>query len=219
MNSRRSLYLLLALASVATPALSTVDPQQQCDRAAAAAAQKTGVPIDILLAITRVETGRSSGGEPQPWPWTINADGTGSWFATKAEAVESATAHLNDGTTNFDIGCFQLNMHWHGANFASVSDMFDPQLNADYAARFLLRLYQENGDWAQAVAAYHSRSGDLGEAYLDRVKAVLNGPTAETEPAPATPRENLFPLLQAGERGAVGSIVPLQSAHSRLIGG
>ena len=119
---------------VAVPVFAAVNPAQLCDRAAQTAAQDTGVPIDILLAITRVETGRTVNGEMQPWPWAINADGSGAWFDTKAQAVAAATAHLADGTGTFDVGCFQLNMRWHGAAFASLADMFDPAKNADYAA-------------------------------------------------------------------------------------
>jgi hypothetical protein len=199
------------------------DPSGQCDLAAARAAQQFGVPVDILLAITRVETGRGQG--LRPWPWTINADGQGEWFDTIQQAVETATAHQSDGTGTFDVGCFQLNVRWHGDHFATLDDMFDPAQNAEYAAQFLMELYQESGDWASAVAAYHSRSPDLAQDYLAKVKAVLNDPSNPAPPefpAPETvsvQRENLFPLLQAGDHGSAGSIVPLTSARGPLIGG
>lgn len=191
-----------------------------CDQAAARASQDTGVPIDILLAISRVESGRRQDGGFGPWPWTINADGQGTFFATKQEAVTAAAAHLTDGTGTFDSGCFQLNYRYHGRAFAQLADMFDPQQNADYAARFLLSLFGEKGNWADAVAAYHSRTPDLAEGYLNRVKAVLSGPRMH-QPIHSTvsPRENNFPLLQAGTQGGNGSLVPLTEARGRLIGG
>jgi hypothetical protein len=211
------------LLSASTAKAARGDPGLKCDYAAAQAAEKTGVPIDILLAITRVETGRG-GAEPQPWPWTINADGAGDWYDTKDAAVAAATAHLTDGTGTFDVGCFQLNIRWHGEQFDTLSDMFDPMQNADYAAAFLMQLYQESGDWAQAVSAYHSRTPDLADLYLQKVKAVLDGPNSPTAPAgdyaeDPVMRENLFPLLQAGGQGSAGSIVPLQSTRGPLIGG
>ena len=215
---------IAALVHVATTSLAARgDPGLKCDYAAARAAEMTGVPIDILLAITRVETGRG-GGEPQPWPWTINADGQGDWYDTQDAAVAAATAHLTDGTGTFDVGCFQLNIRWHGEGFDTLSDMFDPTQNAEYAASFLLQLYEESGDWSAAVSAYHSRTPDLAEGYLERVKAVLDGPDAPTAPTGpeadlAVERENLFPLLQAGGQGSAGSIVPLQSTRGPLIGG
>ena len=212
---------MTALGHVATMALAArSDPGLTCDYAAARAAEMTGVPIDILLAITRVETGRG-GSEPQPWPWTINADGRGDWYDSKDAAVAAATAHLTDGTGTFDVGCFQLNNRWHGERFDSLSDMFDPNLNAEYAASFLRQLYEESGDWAAAVSAYHSRTPDLADRYLEKVRSVLEGPDAPTPPAGDMPeeRENLFPLLQAGGQGSAGSIVPQQSTRGPLIGG
>lgn len=210
-------FALLLLAVVST-AQAAPDPSDQCDLAAQQAAQDSGVPIDILLAITRVETGR--GDDTRPWPWTINADGVGNWYDSKDAAIAAATAHQSDGTGTFDVGCFQLNIKWHGEGFANLDDMFDPAQNAAYAARFLSQLYQEGGDWAAAVSAYHSRTPDLAEAYLQRVKAILNDPATATAPEPQAPtHENLFPLLQAGDQGSAGSIVPLQSARHPIIGG
>ncbi len=214
------LSLSLGAAAIATtaPLRAAPDPSQQCDAAAAVAARRSGVPIDILLAITRVETGRG-GRQPGPWPWTINADGKGDWFPTKDAAVAAATAHLSDGTGTFDVGCFQLNIHWHGDGFANLSDMFDPAQNANYAADFLVQLYQESGDWSKAVAAYHSRSTDRADAYLQKVKSVLAGPIAPVATPEPVLRANLYPLLQAGGQGSAGSLVPLQTTRGPIIGG
>lgn len=212
---------LLALVTVCAPPLAAASsPAPLCDLAAHQAAQTSGVPVDILLAISRVEAGRRHDGGFGPWPWTINADGQGSFYATKADAVAAATAHLTDGTGTFDSGCFQLNYRYHGGAFPTVDAMFDPQQNADYAARFLLALYAEKGNLADAVAAYHSRTPDRGALYLDRVKAVLNGPQASQPIVPAAiPHENTFPLLKTGTQGANGSLVPMTTARGRLIGG
>lgn len=193
------------------------NPAAQCDLAAQSASGSTGVPVEILLAISRVESGRKHDGGFGPWPWTINADGQGSFFATKAEAVAAALAHLTDGTGTFDSGCFQLNYRYHGKAFADFDAMFDPQKNADYAARFLLSLYNEKGNWADAVAAYHSRTPDLAQLYLKKIKAVLSGPQPVVPVALS--RENTFPLLQMGAQGANGSLVPVTTARGRLIGG
>lgn len=203
-------------------AQGAANPATLCDRAASYAAQTTGVPVDILLAISRVETGRRQDGSLRPWPWTINADGKGAFYDSKVEAIAAASAHLADGTSTFDIGCFQLNIRWHGNEFATFDDMFDPEKNASYAAKFLLSLYQETGNWADAVAAYHSRTPGLAQTYLNQVKAVLAGPdavsAAETAAAPPL-RENNFPLLQAGAQGGFGSLVPATEARGPLFGG
>lgn len=203
------------------PLVALPDPSGLCDAAASQAAQESGVPIDILLAIARVETGQGGASGP-PWPWTINADGKGTWYPDKTTAVAAAEAHVSDGTTTFDIGCFQLNEHWHGASFASFSDMFDPFKNAKEAATTLQQLFQESGDWATAVGTYHSRTPAIAAPYIDKVKAVLAG-TSGTDPAPAPVqppvRANTFPLLQSGESGSFGSLVPRQADFTPLIGG
>lgn len=175
-----------------------------------------------MLAITRVETGRQADEGLAPWPWAINMAGTGHWPATYDEAVILAQSALDEGRQNMDIGCFQLNIRWHGQGFASLEDMFDPARNADYAARFLLDLHQETGNWVDAVATYHSRSPDLAEAYVARVEGVLAAGQPETLPEtlpdPVAPRANLFPLLQPGASVALGSLVPGRSGATPLIG-
>lgn len=216
--------LLLTLVSCvwADLVLAAADPSMLCDRATSQASATTGVPIDILLAISRVETGRRRDGALTPWPWTINADGKGAFYDSEAEAIAAAQIHETDGTGTFDIGCFQLNIRWHGEGFSTYEEMFDPVRNATYAARFLQSLYQEKGNWTDAVAAYHSRTPDLAQAYVDQVKAVLHSPekphiAAISEVRP--PRVNNFPLLQAGALGGMGSIVPVTGASAPLIGG
>ncbi len=214
------LFAAVVLAGFVRPLHAASTPGFLCDRAASDAAQASGVPIDILLAIARVESGRTAEGTLRPWPWTINADGKGTFYATKAEAVAAAEAHLTDGTGTFDIGCFQLNIRYHGEAFSTFEDMFDPEKNAVYAARFLNSLYKETGTWAAAVAAYHSRTPDLAQVYLDQVEAVLQTPGATDQP-PLDPvvRRNNYPLLQTGARGSFGSVVPLTNARGPIIGG
>ena len=55
-----------------------------------------------------------------------------------------------------DVGCMQINHHYHADAFASVTEMFDPHKNVDYAAHFLTRLRQREGSWTMAVARYHA---------------------------------------------------------------
>src|SRR5690606_11949553 len=73
-----------ALALFAQPASATV--AEICDSAAQRVALESGVPLSVLRAITRVETGRAAGNGVQPWPWTVNMEGKGVWFDTEDEA-------------------------------------------------------------------------------------------------------------------------------------
>lgn len=215
-----SKILTTALAVLCAHAgLAADDPAALCDAAARQAAQSSSVPLDILLAITRAETGRRSNGALRPWPWVINDNGQGFWFETEDEALQAAQDRIAAGDDNFDIGCFQINTRWHGQAFASVQDMFDPAVNARYAAQFLTELVQETGDWNQAIAAYHSRTAELAGPYLDRVTELRGLPplAEEVQTADAAPQHpNLFPLLQSGGQGAPGSLVPLQAGLGPL---
>lgn len=168
------------LAAVPSPQVSA-----QCDRAASVAARNSGVPLDVLLAVTRTETGRPSGGGLNPWPWTVNMEGAGRWFATEDEARAYVFQHFKRGARSFDVGCFQINYKWHGQAFRSIDDMFDPVKNAEYAAGFLADLYAEFGDWTKAAGAYHSRTKE----YADRYEARFDRVRRDVAPMPAPVRE------------------------------
>ena len=209
-------FCCLALCLAAGPAGAARETATLCDDAARSAARDSATPLAVLLAITRVETGRGAGGEVHPWPWTINHAGVGQWFETADKAALAAEIALADGTGNLDIGCFQLNHRWHGSNFASLDQMLDPASNARYAAAFLSDLYAETGSWSAAVATYHSRSAGPAARYLSKIETVL----ASLDPpstAPA-PRHNSYPFLQSGSRGTGGSLVPRLAAARPLFG-
>jgi hypothetical protein len=124
-----------------------------------------------------VESGRrDEGGKVEPWPWTINADGQGYFFATKAEAVDWARRGLASGVQFMDVGCMQVDLQMHPAAFRSLEDAFDPESNTDYAARYLRALKDEaGGNWYVAIGHYHSHTPDLAASYRLAVAAVALG--------------------------------------------
>lgn len=194
------------------------DPAALCQLAAEQAARRSGVPVEVLLAISLVETGRNG----TPWAWTVNLGGDGHWLDSQAEAQTLVEAALAAGATNIDLGCFQLNYRWHAAAFASLADMLDPARNAAYAADYLVDRFAETGTWADAAAAYHSATPEHADRYRARFEAVLAGlgPVPDS-PAPSrqVPVANGFPLLVRGEPGRNGSLVPPTDGGARLIGG
>ena len=156
------------------------------------------MPTEALHAIALTETGRNLGGKMRPWPWAINREGQGHWFATRDEALAFAKASVAAGRTSFDVGCFQINYRWHGHAFPSLEAMFDQEVNGTYAAQFLRSLHVELGSWSAAAGAYHSRTPEFANRYrarYDRIYASLGGQplvvaAAEAEPdaEPAAPR-------------------------------
>lgn len=206
------LFTAALLALVALTGVARADARL-CDAAAATAAQETGVPLPVLLAITRTETGRARNGRLEPWPWTVNMEGTGAWFDSPAAALAHVAQHRDRGARSFDIGCFQINHRWHGDAFASVDEMFEPLANARYAAAFLSDLFDETGNWSLAAGAYHSRTPEHATRYTARFDDILlalaEAPIDLTPRTARTPRQNRFPLLAGEGRPArLGSLMP-----------
>lgn len=160
-----SLHAHFALA-ITAPRTDTV-----CDEAARLASAHMDVPLTVLMAVARVETGRKTKSGIRPWPWALNIDGEGYWFLSSREAWQVFKRQLANGQNNVDVGCFQVNYRWHGMRFASPLDMLDPQTNANYAAGLLRKLYVEKGTWDGAVAAYHSRTPKHAAKYLKRFRS------------------------------------------------
>lgn len=196
----------LAVILCAPPALADA---ALCDAAARNAAQDTGVSLALLRAIMLAESGRDMGDGRAAWPWTLQSQGQGHWLASSENALAMARDLIAGGETNIDLGCFQINLHWHGQAFPSLEAMLDPDTNARYAADYLQELYRQTGDWRSAAGAYHSRDAARAETYVTRLVA-LHAASGGTAPAPSAPR----PVMQAG-----GPIIVLGSLAGPLIGG
>ncbi|HMO09105.1 MAG TPA: transglycosylase SLT domain-containing protein [Paracoccaceae bacterium] len=185
------------------------DPAADCRDAAAQAAAETGIPLAILTAVMLAETGRAPSGAPgaapSPWPWTVQANGQGRWFPSRAAALAHAQGLIEAGQRNIDLGCFQINLRWHGDAFPSLGDMFDPLANARHAAAFLSDLADETGDWRLAAGAYHSRDPARAEAYVVRLERI-HAAQSDAAPPPASRRP-----------GARGPLVDLSRRNRPLV--
>jgi hypothetical protein len=162
-----------AAASAATQLLAQPAPGAQCRAAIALAERAAGIPAQLLAAIGRVESGRRdpASGSFAPWPWSVNAEGQGFFYDTKAEAVAAVRRMRADGMRSIDVGCLQVNLMHHPDAFASLEAAFDPVQNAAYAAKFLNDLYAQTSSWPKAAALYHSANPELGEPYQRKVLA------------------------------------------------
>ena len=96
---------LATLLGICVPGLAqTIElaayPQGLLCRSAVAAAERAGgIPGQLLAAISRVEAGRRdpATGAVHPWPWTVNAEGQGYFYDTKAEAVAGTIVWARTG--------------------------------------------------------------------------------------------------------------------------
>jgi hypothetical protein len=173
--------LLAALAAGRVAHAGTVqsDPSALCLAAIAAAEHHHETPPGLIGVIAKVESGRAGpSGGLRPWPWTVDADGQGAFFATKDEAVAWSRQALDSGAVTFlDVGCMQVDLRAHPNAFANLDQAFDPVANVDYGARFLRQLHDgvAGGNWFTAVGFYHSQTPVLAAVYRAQVKAVAAG--------------------------------------------
>lgn len=188
-----------------------------CDEAAAEASVQSGVPLAVLMALSRTESGRLREGQLQPWPWTVNVEGTGIWFASEAEARAHIRRILDEGRRSIDIGCFQINHRWHADRFASLDAMIAPVENARYAAHFLSELYARTQDWTEAAGLYHSGTPELAARYRARFTQIYAQLDAGASQIAEAPRRNDFPLLRVGGERALASLTPISVRLRPLI--
>ena len=170
-TGRLSPIVAIALTASLLLAESPALAGEACARAAIEAEAAAGVPSQLLGAIALAESGRyhAENGETIAWPWTVYALGKGRYLPSKAAAIAEVERLRAAGVRNIDVGCMQVNLHFHPRAFASLEEAFDPARNAGYAAKFLMQLFDETRSWSVAVAGYHSRTNKLGRPYRARV--------------------------------------------------
>jgi hypothetical protein len=179
MNGRNILLLLILLAPcpvlAGTMSMPSTPASAACRQAIAAAERAHGIPPHLLAAIARVESGRRDevSGTFSPWPWTINIDGQGSFYESKAEAMAAASSMRSHAARSIDVGCMQISLVYHPDAFPDMSMAFEPASNAEYGAKFLTQLFEKTNSWPRAVELYHSATLDIGQVYGRRVYAAL----------------------------------------------
>jgi soluble lytic murein transglycosylase-like protein len=142
-----------------------------CEREIHRAASKYGIPEGILYSVGLAETGRK--GSLQPW--ALNIEGKAVFASSPAEALSIFYKARQKGAVLIDLGCMQINQHYHGQDFTSPAQMLEPARNVDYAARFLSRLHARHDTWTMAVARYHAgpNNDPAQKQYVCRVIANL----------------------------------------------
>ena len=222
---------LSGIIEVRSQSLNSYQDTLRCEYLAKEAEVKYGLPENILLSISRVETGyQKVNGVRRAWPWTLNAGGDSAYFQTKDAALKSLKRRVKQGVTNIDIGCMQLNFRWHKKFFKNLSDMMSPEKNVDYGARFLNRLHKRHGSWEKAVKYYHSSKSKFNVKYYKKVRAVWEKENNEPSLKPILvaavskpesdkmdilrQRENSAPLIEISKSEQGESIKKTVSSYS-----
>ncbi len=170
------LMLLQPLFAEAAPQVRVTDPAFICSQATRNMEKKHHIKQHLLTTISSIESGRWNEKAQQTlaWPWTINAQGKGYFFDTKADAVKKVRELQAQGITSIDVGCMQVNLLYHGHEFANLEQAFDPAHNVEYAAKFLRSLYEANNhDWLKAAMSYHSSVPEKANIYRKKIVAAF----------------------------------------------
>lgn len=156
-----------------------------CEPEIVRASARYGVPLGILYAVGLTETGKKGSLQPN----ALNINGKAVFPKSRAEAVSDIRRAQAGGAKLIDIGCMQINHHYHAEHFRDLDDFLDPRRNVDYAARFLVQLKGRHDTWSMAVARYHAgpNNNPAQKRYVCRVIAnmVATGFGKWTDPARA----------------------------------
>lgn len=142
-----------------------------CDIQTHKVEREEGIPAYLLKSISLAETGRWDKKKRVnfAWPWTVTALGVGNYFQNKDKALKYLHFLQANAITNIDVGCMQVNLHYHGNAFASLEDALDPAINIAYAAKYLKKLYQSAHSWTKAAGFYHSKTPKYFQRYKLKV--------------------------------------------------
>lgn len=149
---------------------------ERCTRYISAIEAKYNIPENLLLSISTIESGRWNRATltSVTWPWTLNVEGKPYRYNSKEETLAALEDFRAKGKKLIDVGCMQVNMHFHPDAFPNDVTALEPRYNIEYAAQLLTSHYQKTKNWKRAIAHYHSATPKFGSRYLKKVVAKWN---------------------------------------------
>ncbi len=180
MPPSRFLFTVICLAGLlglqagratADSSASRWNPWDLCARHVVEAERLLGLPSHLMQAISKVESGRWNKERKAlfAWPWTVMAEGRGRYLPNRRSAIAEVRRLQARGVRNIDVGCMQINLHWHPEAFENLQQAFDPAYNVAYAAAFLQDLRGSARTWRDAVGRYHSTTPERMKSYRQKV--------------------------------------------------
>lgn len=174
-----------------------------CSQYAAEQEAAKRIPPGLVHAVALAESGRWSERDKstKPWPWTVTSGQESFYLPSKEEAIVKVEELRASGRTNIDVGCMQINLHYHPDAFSSLNDAFDPNKNVAYGTKFLKNLRDQTRSWGKATAYYHSQTRARGIAYRNKVYKLWRGlrrrsaPSAvvlDNKPKPINDKQPIF---------------------------
>lgn len=180
---RRFIFILVISFAIVHPikAQKEITPDEQAKAAISASdicaievarmEKKYAIKDHLLETIASVETGIWDHQKEAfvSWPWSINVNGKGYRFDSKEEAIREVKRLQESGIQSIDVGCMQISLKYHGKSFDSLDEAFNPEMNVEYSAKFLKKLYDKKGSWQKAALAYHSKIPEYALKYKNRL--------------------------------------------------
>ena len=189
---KNTLFLFLLITSFNSTA-ETINRETAnlCSSAVYPVETQMGLPKNVLNAISLKETGRWDNQNKQSlsWPWTVTSRGKGVYHKTKSEAIRAVRELQKQGIKNIDVGCMQINLHYHPHAFNNLQEAFNPKLNVNYAGNFLTQLFEDHGSWQTAIEHYHSNDKQRGQRYrlaVEKLRKIQNLDFTPAVPVNAT---------------------------------
>lgn len=119
------------------------------------------IPAKLLKSVAYVESGFH--------PWTLNVEGQPHFFPTRQAAEQYLEAVVRQGVRNVDIGCVQVNWHFHGKKFKNPKQLLSPEICLRYAAKLLRHHSVATRSWMKAALLYHSGDKVRQSVYRKRL--------------------------------------------------
>ena len=137
----------------------------------ASVARTHGVPADILYAVALSESGTVVDAlhTRRPWPWTLNVEGTGHFYASRQAAHQALQGFLAEGRRSIDVGLMQVSWRWHRDQLGDLWKALDPDHNLRVGARILATCYRERRDRWDAVGCYHAPNNQASASRYQRI--------------------------------------------------
>ena len=141
-----------------------------CEKNISEIERQIDIPKGLLKAIGLTESGRYlNKSKLTIWPWTINMKTKSLFFDNKSQMLKFLNSQVEKGNYDFDVGCMQVNLKWHGKYFKNISDSIDPKTNISYATSFLYKLKSDHKTWTEAIKRYHSSNPNKNLKYHKKV--------------------------------------------------
>lgn len=139
------------------------------------AGEKFNVDPQLIYSIAIVESAVTSEDYGKkyinPYPYALRTDKP--YYPKTRNEANRVLKSLLRKNKSVDVGLCQINTLWHGYRVSKITDLLDPQINANVAAKILSESIEKYPkDAVAAIGAYHSTDPVRAKRYARSVLRV-----------------------------------------------